>query len=241
MIDDKLKHIAIILDGNGRWAQERGMKRSEGHKAGYAALEQIALHAFKKGLKYLSVYAFSVDNFKRSDEEVNYIMTLFIKTFSKEYKRISKENVKIVFSGSKEGQIPKDVCKAMKEIEEKTKDKTAGVLNICFNYGGQEEIIRAAERYHEDLVSGKRKKGELSRDDFFNYLDYNMPPIDILIRTGGEKRLSNFMLYQLNYAEIYFLDTYWPDFKSDMFDEIVDNFYGRDRRFGGNHEEKNIS
>lgn len=241
MIDDKLKHIAIIIDGNGRWAQKRGMKRSQGHKAGFETLQDIATYANKIGVKYLSVYAFSVDNFKRSEEEVNYLMNLFIKKFTKEYNKFLKDNIKIVFSGSKEGKLPEDVKKAMIEIEEKTKDKTGGIFNICLNYGGQEEIIRAAERYHDDLASGKVQKGEVSRDDFFRYLDQNIPPIDILIRTGGEKRLSNFMLYQLNYAEIYFVDTYWPDFTTSMLDDIIDDFYGRDRRFGGINEKKSNS
>lgn len=241
MIDDKLKHLAIIIDGNGRWAQQRGQKRSDGHKAGYKTLEDIALYAFKKGLKYLSIYAFSVDNFKRSQEEVNYLMSLVIKVFSEEHTRILKEDVKIVFGGSKEGKLPKDVKKAMIEIEQKTKDKKSGTLNICLNYGGQEEIIRAAERYHDDLVNGKIKKGKITRDEFFKYLDNDLPPIDILIRTGGEKRLSNFMLYQLSYAEIYFIDDYWPDFTKKMLDDVIDNFYGRDRRFGGINEKKSIS
>lgn len=240
MIDDKLKHIAIIMDGNGRWAKERGKIRSMGHKAGFKALENIATHAFDEGLKYMSVYAFSVDNFKRSKEEVDFLMDLFVDIFTKKYTKLMKNDVRIVFSGSKEG-LRDDVVKAMDEITEKTKDKKSATLNICLNYGGREEIIRAAERYHDDLVSGKVKKGEINRDTFNRYLDNDLPPIDILIRTGKEKRLSNFMLYELFYAEMFFLDTYFPDFTSEMLDEIIDSFYGRERKFGGINEEKSSS
>ena len=237
MIDEKLKHLAIIMDGNGRWAQERAMKRSMRHKAGSEQLESLALHACDIGIKYMSVYAFSTDNFKRSKEEVDYLMNLFIEMFSKNYKKLIKKGIRVVFSGAREG-LRQDVLKAMDDVTEKSKDNTNAILNVCLNYGGQEEIIRAAEKYHEDLTSGKVKKGDINRDNFYQYLDNNLPPIDLLIRTGGEKRLSNFMLYELTYAEMYFIDTYFPAFTPEMLDEIIDNFYGRDRRFGGINEKK---
>lgn len=240
MIDDKLKHIAIIMDGNGRWAQARGKKRTYGHKAGCDALEKLALHAVDIGLKYLSVYAFSVDNFKRSDEEISFLMNLFIEKFYKNYKTLLEKGVRVVFSGTKEG-LPDKVIKTMDEIVETSKNNTKATLNVCLNYGGREEIIRAAERYHDDLASGKVKKGEITRDTFNKYLDNDLPPIDILIRTGKEKRLSNFMLYQLFYAEIFFLDTYFPDFTTEMLDDIIAKFYGVERRFGAINYEKNNS
>ena len=237
MIDEKLKHVAIIMDGNGRWAEARGKKRSAGHKAGSDALEKIALHAVDIGLKYLSVYAFSTDNFKRSEEEVNYLMNLFIEMFSKNYKKLLEKGVKVVFSGAREG-LRSDVLEAMDDIVEKSKNNTNATLNVCLNYGGREEIIRAAERYHDDLGSGKVKKGDIDRDSFSRYLDNDLPPIDILIRTGREKRVSNFMLYQLYYAEMYFVDTLFPDFTPEMLDDIIANFYGVERRFGGINYEK---
>ena len=237
MIDDKLKHIAIIMDGNGRWAEARGKKRSAGHKAGSDALEKLALHAVDIDLKYLSVYAFSTDNFKRSKEEVNYLMDLFIEMFSKNYKKMLEKGVTVVFSGSKEG-LREDVVKAMDDIVTKSQNNTNATLNVCLNYGGREEIIRAAERYHDDLVNGKVKKEEINRDTFTRYLDNDLPPIDILIRTGKEKRVSNFMLYQLYYAEMYFEDTYFPDFTPEMLDNIIADFYGVERRFGGINYEK---
>ena len=145
MIDEKLKHVAIIMDGNGRWAEARGKKRSAGHKVGSDALEKIALHAVDIGLKYLSVYAFSTDNFKRSEEEVNYLMNLFIEMFSKNYKTLLEKGVKVVFSGAREG-LRTDVLEAMDDIVEKSKNNTNATLNVCLNYGGREEIIRAADR-----------------------------------------------------------------------------------------------
>lgn len=237
MIDNKLKHIAIIMDGNGRWAQQRGLKRSAGHKAGSEALEKIALHACDIGIKYLSVYAFSTDNFKRSKEEVDYLMNLFIEMFNRNYKKLIKKGIKVVFSGAREG-LRADVLKAMDNIVENSKNNTKAVLNVCLNYGAQEEIIRAAQKMHEDLTNNNVNIEDINRDNFYQYLDHDLPPVDILIRTGGEKRLSNFMLYQLTYAEMYFLDLYFPDFKEENLDEIIDNFYGRDRRFGGINEKQ---
>lgn len=241
MIDDKLKHVAIIMDGNGRWAEKRGLKRSMGHKEGAVTLERLALHAKRMGIKFLSVYAFSTDNFKRSKEEVDFLMNLLVEYFTKKMKTLIKEGVKVVISGARTG-LRDDVLDAIDSIQEKTKDNKEATLNICLNYGGQEEIIRAAERYHEDLVSGKETVGKMNRDDFYKYMDNgDFPPIDIMIRTGGEKRLSNFMLYQLMYAELYFLDTYFPDFSNEEFDSVIDNFYGRNRRFGGYNEKKTNS
>ena len=240
MIDDKLKHIAIIMDGNGRWAQSKGLSRSMGHREGAKALEAIALHVRDIGLKYLSVYAFSTDNFKRSQEEVDYLMNLFVEMFNKNYKKLIEKGIKVVFSGSKEN-LRADVVEAIEKIEEESKNNTLATLNVCLNYGSQEEIIRASERYHDDLVSGKITKKEMNRDLFYKYMDNDLPPVDMLIRTGGEKRLSNFMLYQLMYAELYFLDVYFPAFTPEMLDDVIDNFYGRDRRFGGINEKKRDS
>ena len=240
MVDEKLKHLAIIMDGNGRWAKNRGLKRSLGHKEGAKTLENIAIYANEIGIKYLSVYAFSTDNFKRNEEEVGFLMDLFVEMFTKKFKKLLENNIRVVVSGSKEN-LRDDVINAIEEITSKTKDNTGATLNVCLNYGAQEEIIRAAEKYHDDLASGKVNKGEITRDDFYHYLDNELPPVDLLIRTGGEKRLSNFMLYQLTYAEMYFIDTYFPDFNKDKLDEIIDNFFGRDRRFGGINEKKNTN
>lgn len=239
-MENKLKHLAIIMDGNGRWAQKRGMKRSMGHKKGSETLEKIALHINELGINVLSVYAFSTDNFKRSKEEVDYLMDLFIEMFNKKLKKLIDRGVKVVFSGSKDN-LRSDVVSAMDNIVNKTKDNLGTILNICLNYGGQEEIISAAEKYHDDLVNNVVSKNDINRDNFYRYMDNDLPPIDILIRTGGDHRLSNFMLYELTYAEIYFIDTLFPDLNNKEIDNIINSFYHKDRRFGGINEKKTNS
>lgn len=234
---NNLKHIAIIMDGNGRWAQKRGMSRSMGHKKGASTLEKLAAHINDLNIEYLSVYAFSTDNFKRSKEEVDYLMNLFIEMFNKKFKKLQSKGIKVVFSGDKNG-LREDVIKAMDNITRETENNNGSVLNICLNYGSQEEIIRAANRYHNDLINNKVCINDINRDNFYKYMDNDLPPIDLLIRTGGEKRLSNFMLYQLTYAEIFFIDTLFPDFTTKKLDKIIDNFYLKDRRFGGISNEK---
>lgn len=237
MTNEKLKHLAIIMDGNGRWAKEKGMIRSIGHQNGAKTLEKIALYANKLGINYLSVYAFSTDNFKRSVEEVEFLMNLFVEIFTTKFTKIKESNIKVVFSGSEDG-LRDDVIMAMKNIVNETKDNTGTILNICLNYGSQEEIIRACNRYYEDVTNNNVKPNDINRDNFYKYMDNDLPPIDLLIRTGGEHRLSNFMLYQLTYAEIYFLDKYFPDFDEQDLDNVIDSFYHKDRRYGGINEKK---
>ena len=224
-------HVGIIMDGNGRWATEKGMKRSEGHKEGGKTLERLALYAKKQGIKVLSVYAFSTDTFKRSKEEVDFLMNLLIYYFNEKLDRVCREGIKVVFSGRKE-PLRKDVIDAMNNIMERTKDNNDCILNICLNYGGQEEIVDASLKIYEDINNGLLEKKDLNRENFFKYLYQELPPIDLLIRTGKEHRLSNFMLYQAFYAEIYFVDTYFPDFLEDNLQIAIDNFGNRDRRFG---------
>ena len=224
-------HIGIIMDGNGRWATEKGKKRSEGHKAGGKKLEKLALHAKKLGVKVLSVYAFSTDNFKRSEEEVSFLMDLLIQYFNGKLNRVCEEGIKIVFSGRKE-PLRKDVLAAMDNIIERTKDNHECILNICLNYGGQEEIVDASLKIANDINNGLIKEEELTREKFIKYLYQDLPPIDLLIRAGKEHRLSNFMLYQSFYAEMYFVDTYFPDFLEEDLDFAIDYYNNRDRRFG---------
>lgn len=224
-------HVAIIMDGNGRWATERGKKRSEGHKEGAKALERLALHAEKLGVKVLSVYAFSTDNFKRSKEEVDYLMNLIIYYLNNKLQTVVDRGIKIVFSGRKIG-LRDDVIAAIDTITDKTKDNDKCILNICLNYGAQEEIVDASLKVVDDISTGKLKKEDLNRDNFYKYLYQDLPPIDLLIRTGREHRLSNFMLYQAFYAEIYFVDTYFPDFLENNLEEAISYYQNRDRRFG---------
>lgn len=229
-------HVAIIMDGNGRWAESRGLKRSAGHLEGSKTLEKLAIHAMDIGVKVLSVYAFSTDNFKRSEEEVNYLMDLVVKYFNKKFDKIDKRGIKVVISGRKE-PLRKDVLEAIHNIEEKTKENKEGILNICLNYGGQEEIIDGAIKLAQDIQNGLDIKN-FKREDFYHYLYHDLPPIDLLIRTGGEERVSNFMLYQMSYSEFYFTKTYFPDFGKSELNKALFMYENRNRRFGGIPNEK---
>ena len=229
-------HVAIIMDGNGRWAEKNGMPRSAGHLEGSKTLEKLAIHAIDMGVKVLSVYAFSTDNFKRSEEEIKYLMDLVVKYFNTKFEKINKKGVKVLISGRKEN-LRSDVIEAIKNIEEKTKNNTKGVLNICLNYGGQEEIIDGAVKLAMDIQNGLDIKN-FKREDFYRYMYHELPPIDLLIRTGGEERVSNFMLYQMSYSEFYFTKTYFPDFDKSEFNKAIFLYENRDRRFGGINNKK---
>lgn len=222
-------HVAIIMDGNGRWAKERGLSRSMGHKEGFKNLKSLAKHIFKSGVKVLSVYAFSVDNFKRSKEEVDFLMNLFVTRF-KELKKL--DNVKIVFSGIRKSPLPDNVIKVINALEEETKDNTGYIFNICINYGGTYEILDACKKIAVDYKENNIDLDSMLPDDFYKYLYNDLPPIDFLIRTSGEERISNFMLYQLSYAEMYFPKIYFPDFDNKEFDKAILAYNKRDRRFG---------
>lgn len=226
------KHVGIIMDGNGRWAEERGKKRSAGHKAGAETLEKLMLYTKNKGIKYLSVYAFSTDNFKRSKEEVDFLMDLLIYYFNHKLKNVIKEGIKIIFSG-REKPLRDDVLKAMRSIEKETKDNKDCIVNICLNYGGQEEIVDATLKIVDDINNNKLNKSDLNKDVYYKYLYHDLPPLDLLIRTGKEHRLSNFMLYSMTYAELYFVDTFFPDFLESEYEKALEYYDGRDRRFGG--------
>ena len=230
------KHVAIIMDGNGRWATKRGLSRSAGHLEGSKTLEKIAIHAIDMGVNVLSVYAFSTDNFKRDVNEVNYLMDLIVKYFNTKFEKINKKGVKVVVSGRKTN-LRGDVIEAINNIEEKTKNNTAGILNICLNYGGQEEIIDGALKLAVDIKNGL-DISNFKREDFYKYLYQELPPIDLLIRTGGEQRVSNFMLYEMSYSEFYFTNTYFPDFDKSEFNKALFIYDNRDRRFGGLHDKK---
>lgn len=232
-------HVAIIMDGNGRWAKQRGKKRSEGHLEGSKTLERLAIHILKKGIKVLSVFAFSTENFKRSKDEVDYLMNLIVKYFKKKASNFNDNNIKVTVSGRKIN-LRKDVLEAIDYIEDSTKNNTGGVLNICLNYGGQEEIIDASKKIAIDYKNGDVSLEDIDKSIFNKYLYNNIPEIDFLIRTSGELRISNFMLYSLAYSELYFTDTYFPDFKEKEFDEALIEFQSRNRRFGGiEYETKN--
>ena len=226
-------HVGIILDGNRRWAKERGLKSKDGHKAGFETLKRISKYIFKKGVKVLSVFAFSTENFKRSEEEVNYLMNLFLKGFKSSIKEFNENNIKVVFSGRKEPLSDK-VYKSMKELESKTSKNNGGILNICLNYGGQAEIVDTTKKIVNEALNGNIKIDDINEELFRDNLYNSLPYMDLLIRTSGEIRVSNFMLYSLAYAEMYFPDTYFPDFKEKEFDKAMEVYNKRDGRMGGN-------
>lgn len=226
-------HVAMILDGNGRWAQERGMSRSMGHEAGFENLKKLSEYIFSKGIKVFSVYAFSTENFKRSKAEVDFLMNLFEKKFKEYADLLKKKNIRIVFSGKKEAPLPDGVIEITKEVEEETKDNNGGIFNICLNYGGHSEIVEATKKISSLVKEGKLAVEDITEENFYHYLFQDLPPIDFLIRTSGEVRISNFMLYQLSYAEMYFPKTYFPAFDTNCFDEAILAYNKRDRRFGG--------
>lgn len=233
---EKLKipyHVGIILDGNGRWATERGLKRSEGHKAGFETLKILSKHVFTRGVKVLSVFAFSTENFNRTKDEVDYLMNLFLKGFKSSIKEFNKNNIKVVFSGRKEPLSDK-VYESMKSLEKETLNNTGGVLNICLNYGGQTEIVDTTKKLINDVLDDKLKTEDITPEIFMKNLYNDLPPMDFLIRTSGEIRVSNFMLFSLAYAEMYFPLTYFPDFKEDEFDKALEEYTKRDIRFGKN-------
>lgn len=226
-------HVGIILDGNRRWAKERGLKASSGHKEGFNTLKILSKHAFKQGVKVLSVFAFSTENFKRSSEEVDYLMNLFLKAFKSSIKEFNQNNIKVVFSGRKEPLSDK-VYSAMIELESKTSKNDGGILNICLNYGGQAEIVDTTKKIVNEVLNGNIKIDDINEELFRDNLYNSLPYMDLLIRTSGEIRVSNFMLYSLAYAEMYFPDTYFPDFKEKEFDKAIEIYNKRDRRMGGN-------
>lgn len=226
-------HVAFILDGNGRWAKDRGLTRSEGHQEGFENLRELCKYIINKGVKVFSVYAFSVENFKRSKQEVDFLMNLFAKGFKKYEKEMNKENIKIVFSGIRKSPLPDDVLKIIEEVEETTKNNTKGIFNICINYDSQCEIVDATKKIIEDVKSGKLDFSDITKEVFNGYLYQELPPIDLLIRTSGENRLSGFMLWQASYAEFYFSEIHFPAFKSKDFDKALEIYNTRDRRFGG--------
>ena len=227
-----LKHVAIIMDGNGRWAKKRGLSRSIGHREGSKVLKKICLHIANTDISYLSVFAFSTENFKRSKEEVDYLMNLFIEMFTKEFKTLYKEGVKVIFSGRRE-PLRQDVLDSMDKIVEDTKNNTRLILNICLNYGGHSEIVDATKKICENILNNNMSIDDIDEEMIEKNLYQDIPPIDLVIRTSGEYRISNFMLWQLSYSELYFSNTLFPDFTVEEFDKIIEDYYQRNRRFGG--------
>ncbi len=230
------RHVAVIMDGNGRWAKQRGMPRSFGHRAGVEALRGIIRRTGDLGIEALTLYAFSTENWKRSAEEVSALMRLLLEYFTRELDELHEKNVRIRILGDIDG-IPDDFDKqkrAMYAAMERTKDNTGLKLNVALNYGGRQEIVRAARRLSERVQSGELAPQNIDQACFENELyTVGLPDVDFLIRTSGEMRLSNFLLYQCAYAEFYQTDLLWPDFDQNAYDEALRAYAKRERRFGG--------
>lgn len=225
----KPKHVAIIMDGNRRWAKNKGLKTAEGHKAGVKALEKIAETFQKHGIGVLTVYAFSTENWNRPKSEVNYLMKLLKHTIKTKVKKFHKQNIKLLVSG-KLKDLSKDLQKVIHEAVQLTKDNTDGVLNIALNYGGREEIISAVKKMIKE-TKGDIK--DLTEETFQKYLyTKDLPDPDLMIRTSGEQRTSNFLTWQLAYSELYFSDKYWPDFDTNELNKAISEYEKRKRRFG---------
>lgn len=225
-------HVAFIVDGNGRWALERGLNRSEGHEEGFQNVKRITSYVFSKGIKYISAYLFSTENFKRSKKEVDFLMNLLTGKLKEILKFCHEEKIKAVFSGREENLSSK-VLKAMKKIEEETKIYQERTFNICFNYGSHAEIVDAVKKIINDVDKNIIDKKDINEELFSKYLYQDLPPIDLMIRTSGEMRISNFMLWQCSYSEFYFPKVYFPDFNNEEFDKAIEEYTKRDRRFGG--------
>ncbi len=220
-------HVAIIVDGNGRWAKKRNLPRMKGHDEGLKNIKRICVHALDRGVKVVSLYVFSTENFKREKDEVKHLMDLFVLTFKKEKNFFMENNIKVIFSGSDE-LLPKRVIKARDELTNLTKDNTKGTLNICMNYGGRREIVDTTKK----LIDMGIKSNLVTEELFEKNLYQDLPPVDLMIRTSGELRISNFLLWQLAYAEFYFPNILFPDFTEDDFDDAILAYNKRDRRFG---------
>ena len=220
-------HIGIIMDGNGRWAKERGKPRTFGHSEGVRTAKRIAKAASDMGIKYLSLYTFSTENWKRSETEVTFLMQLLKKHLREQLSFYQENNIRVVHSGSLD-RLPKVVQKEIVDVEALTKDLTGMTANLVINYGGRDEIVRAVRKLRDQGES------EITEDKLSATMDHpEIPDPDLIIRTGGELRISNFLLWESAYSELYFTDVLWPDFDERELDKAIEAFQARNRRFGG--------
>lgn len=221
-------HVAIILDGNGRWAQQKNMPRTFGHKNGAENVVDIAIHAKKRGIKYLTLYAFSTENWKRPKKEVDYLMKLLIKFVNDKIDQLMEEDCKLNFLGDLSA-IPDQTRRAVELALDRTKDNKSLFINIALNYGGRDELVHA----FKSIISQGYKAEDIDEKLISeNLYTKDIPDPDLLIRPGGELRISNFLIYQIAYSELYFTDRLWPDFSYEDFDKAIEEYSRRNRRFG---------
>lgn len=234
MTDNFCKHIAIIMDGNGRWAKKRGMPRSFGHKKGAENLVNITRAIKESGIKYLTLYAFSTENWQRSQDEVNALMQLLRDYLDKGFKEILENNVRVLFIGER-SMLAEDIQEKITIIEEQSKNNTELTLCIALSYGSRQEILAATRKAMFAAIHEGLNPEDLSADIFASFLyTKDIPDPDILIRTSGEQRISNYLLWQIAYSELFFTDTLWPDFTKEELLDIIEKFNTRERRYGKN-------
>lgn len=230
------KHVAIIMDGNGRWAKERGLKRTEGHREGMEAIRRVAHHGANRGVKVLTLYAFSTENWKRPPQEVHYLMKLPVEFFDRFVPELIENNIRVHMMGIEE-KVPSSTLKSIHKAMDETKHCTGMVLNFAFNYGGRLEITEAIKTIAQDVLEGQVAVRDIDEELIAQQLFSNdLAPysdIDLMIRTSGEQRLSNFMLWQNAYSEFYFAEKNWPDFNGELFDQALSSYQQRHRRYGG--------
>lgn len=227
------RHVAVIMDGNGRWALERGLAREEGHRAGRHAARRFMRAAQARDIEAVSLYAFSTENWMRPGPEVDALMELIETALLVELEELCRHGVRLRVSGRR-WELPKPLQRALKSAEAATAENTSMVLNLCVNYGGQVEIVDAAKAIARDVVSGRVEIDEIDTERFSEYLYVpDIPPVDLLIRPGGDMRVSNFLLWQIAYSEFYVLGKYWPDFQPEDLDAAIEEYGRRQRRFGG--------
>ena len=228
------KHIAIIMDGNRRWAKNKGMPKNFGHKKGAENVVKITRAMKESGVKYLTLYAFSTENWQRSEEEVNSLMQLLREYLEKEFKEIMDNNVRILFIGERD-MLAQDIVEKMERIEKESAQNTDLTLCVALSYGSRQEILSAVKRIVSDIQKNKISSTDISPALFSSYLyTSEIPDPDILIRTSGEQRISNYLLWQIAYTELFFTETLWPDFSKEELLQIIEQFNSRERRYGKN-------
>ena len=231
------KHVAIIMDGNGRWAKDKGLPRAFGHQNGGNSVKSIVQEAYKSGIEYLTLYAFSIENWDRPSDEVSSLMSLLVSTLRDEFDEIFDKDIKLNAVGEI-NSLPKEVVSELEFIINKTKNNRKMNLTLALSYGGKQEIFNAVK-----MIADKVKNNLIELNNFDDSIinshlyTKNLPDVDLLIRTSGEQRISNFLLWQIAYAELYFTDVYWPDFSKDDFNLALENYKSRERRFGKTSEQ----
>jgi undecaprenyl diphosphate synthase len=231
------RHVAIIMDGNGRWAEQRRQPRTLGHRAGQKAVRQTIEHCLRRGIGVLTLFAFSSENWRRPENEVSALMSLFLRALDKEVDELHAHGVRLRFVGDLD-RFDAPLRKRMQGAQSRTEGNTALIVNVAVNYGGRWDIARAARSLAEDAVRGELDPASIDANLFDSRICLaDLPPPDLFIRTGGERRISNFLLWQLAYTELYFTDTLWPDVDAACLDAALDDFAGRQRRFGRTGEQ----